>query len=148
MDLEFSPFNFTNMKYKLLLLSFFTALISLGAKAGITPPGDDVETIRKQDVVGGVYDNNSKKPLSNVSVTAYLVAKKEKTVWTDANGNYSFDDLKPGTYKFVFEKDGFKKISREKIIARVDEAYQVNINMDQHNSFDFMPGPSQFFDFE
>ncbi len=67
------------MKYKVLLLSFFTIIISFGAKANITP-GDDVETIRKQDVTGAVYDNTTKKPLSNVSVTAYLVAKKEKTV--------------------------------------------------------------------
>ncbi len=134
------------MKYKLLLLSFSTVLISLGAKAGTTP-GDDIETIRKQDVVGGVYDNNSKKPLSNVSVTAYLVSKKEKTVLTDSNGNYSFDDLKPGTYKFVFEKEGFKKQSKEKIIVRVDEAFQLNVSMDEHSNFDFMPGPSQFFDF-
>jgi len=134
------------MKYKLLLLSFSTVLISLGAKAGTTP-GDDIETIRKQDVVGGVYDNNSKKPLSNVSVTAYLVSKKEKTVLTDSNGNYSFDDLKPGTYKFVFEKEGFKKQSKEKIISRVDEAFQLNVSMDEHSNFDFMPGPSQFFDF-
>ena len=134
------------MKYKLLLLSFSTVLISLGAKAGTTP-GDDIETIRKQDVVGGVYDNNSKKPLSNVSVTAYLVSKKEKTVLTDSNGNYSFDDLKPGAYKFVFEKEGFKKQSKEKIISRVDEAFQLNVSMDEHSNFDFMPGPSQFFDF-
>lgn len=135
------------MKYKLLLLSFCAVLISLGAKAGITP-GDEIETIRKQDVVGGVIDNSSKKPLSNVSVTAYLVTKKEKTVWTDTNGNYSFDDLKPGTYKFVFEKDGFKKVSKEKLIAKVDEAFQLNVGMDGHSNFDFMPGPSQFFDFE
>ncbi len=135
------------MKYKLLLLSFSTFLISLAAKANITP-GDDGETLRKQDVVGGVYDNSSKKPLSNVSVTAYLLAKKEKTVWTDSNGNFSFNDLKTGTYKFVFEKDGFKKVSKEKILARVDEAFQLNIAMDEHSSFDFMPGPSQFFDFE
>ena len=135
------------MKYKLLLLSFSTFLISLAAKANITP-GDDGETLRKQDVVGGVYDNSSKKPLSNVSVTAYLLAKKEKTVWTDSNGNFSFNDLKTGTYKFVFEKDGFKKVSKEKILARVDEAFQLNIAMNEHSSFDFMPGPSQFFDFE
>ncbi len=135
------------MKYKLLLLSFSTFLISLAAKANITP-GDDGETLRKQDVVGGVYDNSSKKPLSNVSVTAYLLAKKEKTVWTDSNGNFSFNDLKRGTYKFVFEKDGFKKVSKEKILARVDEAFQLNIAMDEHSSFDFMPGSSQFFDFE
>jgi hypothetical protein len=135
------------MKYKLLLLSFSTFLISLAAKANITP-GDDGETLRKQDVVGGVYDNSLKKPLSNVSVTAYLLAKKEKIVWTDSNGNFSFNDLKTGTYKFVFEKDGFKKVSKEKILARVDEAFQLNIAMDEHSSFDFMPGPSQFFDFE
>ncbi len=135
------------MKYKLPLLSFFSIVISFTAKADITP-GDDIETVRKQDVVGGVFDISSKKPLSNVSVTAYLVAKREKTVWTDSNGNYSFDDLKPGTYKFVFEKDGFKRVSKEKIIARIDEAFQLNINMDEHSSFDFMPGPSHFFDFE
>ncbi len=98
--------------------------------------------------MGAVYDNTTKKPLSNVSVTAYLVAKKEKTVLTDLNGNYSFDDLKPGNYKFVFEKDGFKKVSKERILARVDEAFQLNIAMDEHSNFDFMPGPSQFFDFE
>ncbi len=136
------------MKYKLLLLSFFAILISFGAKANITPPGDDGETIKKQDVVGSVYDNNSKKPLTNVSVTAYLLAKKEKTVWTDSNGNFSFDDLKPGSYKFVFEKDGFKKVSKEKNIARIDEGFLLNINMDEHVNFDFMPGPSHFFDFE
>ena len=135
------------MKYKVLLLSFFTIIISFGAKANITP-GDDVETIRKQDVMGAVYDNTTKKPLSNVSVTAYLVAKKERIVWTDINGNFSFDDLKPGNYKFVFEKDGFKRVSKEKIVARVDEAFQLNINMDEHANFDFMPGPSHFFDFE
>ena len=135
------------MKYKLLLLSLFTILISFTAKANITL-GDDIETVRKHDVVGGVFDISSKKPLSNVSVTAYLVAKKEKTVWTDSNGNFSFNDLKTGTYKFVFEKDGFKKVSKEKILARVDEAFQLNIAMDEHSSFDFMPGPSQFFDFE
>ncbi|MDQ3682156.1 MAG: carboxypeptidase-like regulatory domain-containing protein [Bacteroidota bacterium] len=136
------------MKYKSLLLSVFTVLISFTAKANITPPGGDIETIKKQDVVGGVFDNSSKKPLPNVSVTAYLLAKKEKTVWTDSNGNFSFNDLKTGTYKFVFEKDGFKKVSKEKILARVDEAFQLNIAMDEHYSFDFMPGPSQFFDFE
>ena len=134
------------MKYKLLLLSLFTILISFTAKANITP-GDDIETVRKHDVVGGVFDISSKKPLSNVSVTAYLVAKKEKTVWTDSNGNYSFDDLKPGTYKFVFEKEGFKKVTKEKTIARADEGHQLNIDMQEHEAFDFTPGPSHFFEF-
>lgn len=136
------------MKYKLLLLSFFSILISFSTYANVTPLVDDGETIKKLDVMGVVYESDSKKPLSNVSVTAYLLSKKEKTVWTDSNGNFSFDDLKPGNYKFVFEKDGFKKISKEKNIARIDEGFQLNISMDEHVDFDFMPGPSHFFDFE
>jgi hypothetical protein len=91
-----------------------------------------------------------RNPLSNVSVTAYLAStsKKEKVTTTDVNGNFYFDDLKPGTYKFVFEKDGFKKISREKIIARANEALQLSVTMQEHASFDFMPGPSHFFDMQ
>ena len=38
-----------------------------------------------------------------------FVPKKEKVVITDGTGAYSFDDLKPGVYKFVFEKEGYKK---------------------------------------
>ena len=135
------------MRFKLLLISCFTACISLVAKANTTP-GHGEESAKKSEMAGGVLHSESKKPLVSVVVTAYSGNKKEKVVLTDSNGNFSFDELKPGTYKFVFEKDGFKKVTRERTISRADEGLQVNVQLEEHNSFDFMPGPSHFFGFE
>jgi hypothetical protein len=111
-----------------------------------TPDPGAGEKVKKTDISGGVVDTDSKKPISNVSVTAVALNKKEKVAFTDVNGNFSFDDLKPGTYKFVFEKTGYKKQAREKTLVRVDEALLLNISLEEHSTFDFMPGPSHFFD--
>lgn len=123
------------MKQKLLLLAF--SLFSFAvAKAG----GDDpTPGAGKNDLNGTVIHSESKKPLEGVSITAVLVSKKEKTIMTDDEGGYAFDDLKPGTYKFVFEKAGFKKITKEKVIVKTDEAFQLNIEMIEQKDFDIMP---------
>jgi hypothetical protein len=134
------------MKLKFIFLSVFATILSLTSFAADTTPGDG-DTKRNDDLFGGVIESDSKKPLSNVSVTAYSASKKEKVAITDVNGNFSFSDLKPGTYKLVFEKSGYKKVTKERYIVREDEALQVNVQMEEHKSFDFMPGSSQFFDF-
>lgn len=135
------------MRKKLFLLCCIALGITFGAKANTTP-GHGEESSKKSDIAGGVYHSESKKPLVSVIVTAYAGNKKEKVVLTDSNGNYSFDELKPGTYTFVFQKDGYKKVTRARTINRIDEGVQVNVVLEEHNSFDFMPGPSHFFDFE
>lgn len=132
------------MKIKLLLLSCTVLFASVIAKANPTPTESD-GTTKKNDINGGVYHNTTKKPLSNVSVTAYLTSeKKEKIVLSDSNGNYAFDDLKPGVYKFVFEKDGYKKVTKEKIFIKTDEGFQLNIEMAEEKDFDFIPGAFNF----
>ena len=85
--------------------------------------------------------------MKDVVVTAYLVSKKEKIVITDEEGSFAFDELKPGTYKFIFEKAGFKKITKEKVVIKTDEAFQLNIEMIESNDFDIMPSPLLFADF-
>lgn len=132
------------MKLKFVLLTCFVILLSIVAKA--TPPGNGEENAKKSDVAGGVIHQETKKPLMNVSITAYSTYKKEKVVLTNSHGNFSFDDLKPGNYKFVFEKEGYKKVTKEKYVAHPDEAQQINVQLEEHASFDFMPGPSHFFD--
>jgi hypothetical protein len=88
--------------------------------------------------------------LKDVTVTAYLVSKKEKMVMTDDAGSFAFDELKPGTYKFVFEKSGFKKVTKEKIVVKTDEGFQLNIEMIENTStgYDIMPSPFHFSDFK
>jgi hypothetical protein len=125
------------MKPKFLLLISFVVLGSLVAKAN-TDPG------KKDDIMGSVIGAEGKKPLKDVCITAYLCSKKEKVVITDGTGAYSFDDLKPGVYKFVFEKEGYKKVIKEKVTVKVDEGFQLDIEMLQDNSTDVMPSTSHF----
>lgn len=134
------------MKLKLLLLSSLFVLASCYAKANGNPgDGEPCKNEKKKnDLNGGVY-TETKKPLSNVNVTAYYTSKKEKVVITDGNGNYAFDDLRPGAYKFVFEKEGYKKVTREKVIVKVDEGFQMNIEMVEQKDFDFVPSPINIF---
>lgn len=124
------------MKFKSLLLttilSFFTCL-------AYATPGTGGET-KKADIAGGVFHATTRKPLPNVSVTAYSATKKEQVVLTNTNGNYSFEDLKSGTYKLIFEKNGYKKVIKEKVTIRSDEGSQLNIEMGEHSEFIIMPG--------
>jgi len=135
------------MKLKVLLLSVVFSAAACVARANATPPPGNGEENRKNDIAGGVSNADSKKPLGNVSVTAYSSSKKEKVVVTDNNGNYAFNDLKPGTYRLVFEKTGYRKVTKEKVTIRSDEGCQLNIEMDEEADFRIMPG-QLFVDFD
>ena len=99
---------------------------------------------KKDDVNGTVLSLEFKKPLKDVSITAILSSKKEMVVFTDEEGNYVFDELKPGTYKFVFEKTGYKKITKDKIVVKTDEAFQLKVEMIEEEDIDLMPSPFHF----
>ena len=135
--MKFFDHKLIRMKPKFLLLISFFVLGSLIAKAN-TDPG------KKDDIMGSVTGAEGKKPLKDVCITAYLCSKKEKVVITDGTGAYSFDDLKPGVYKFVFEKEGYKKVIKEKVTVKVDEGFQLDIEMLQDNATDVMPSTSHF----
>lgn len=130
------------MRARFALLLFFATIASLAhATGGETSP-------RKADILGGVYNHDSKKPLSSVAITIYRAEKKEKVIFTDAAGLYTFDDLQAGTYKFVFEKDGYKRVTRDRVVVLPDAGVHLNIEMTKHTLFEFFPGPFHFSDFE
>ncbi len=122
----------------LLLVISLLGFVAANARNG--GPGEG----KKDELNGIVIHSESKKPLKDVCVTAILVSKKEKVVITDEEGSFAFDELKPGTYKFIFEKAGFKKITKEKIVIKTDEAFQLNIEMIESNDFEIMPSPFSF----
>jgi|SRR5215207_4953000 len=136
------------MKVKFLLLTIVFCVTAFLARANNTldDPGFGEEN-KKYDIAGGVIHLDTKKPLVNVSVTAYSASRKEKVVITDGNGNYAFNELKPGTYKLVFEKDGFKKVTKDKVTIKSDEGCQLNVEMDDEENFQIMPG-QLFFDLD
>lgn len=131
------------MKPKFLLLTI-GLLGFVMAKANSNDPKDAKG--KKDDLVGMVVHSETKKPIKDVNVTAYSISKKEKTTLTNEDGNYSFDELRPGIYKFVFEKSGFKRVTKEKIVVKTDEAFQLNIEMIEAGDFDLMPSPLHFTD--
>ncbi len=134
------------MKPRVILLA--AGLLGfVAAKANNIDDDPGIGKGKKDDINGLVTDAESKKPIKDVTVTAYLVSKKEKMVLTDDAGNFSFDELKPGTYKFVFEKAGFKRVTKEKVVVKTDEAFQINIEMLENKGYDLMPSPFHFSDF-
>jgi len=133
------------MKPKIFLLAF--GLLGFAVAKANTDPDPLTDKKKIDEVNGVILTSDSKKPLKDVSVTAYSLSKKEKTVQTDETGNYSFDELKPGTYKFVFEKVGFKKVTKEKVIVKTDETFQLNIEMISSGDFELKPSPFHFSDF-
>lgn len=127
------------MKPKTLLL-LVSLLGFVVANARTENPGDG----KKDELNGTVIQSESKKPLKDVTVTAYLITKKEKIEITDEEGSFAFDELKPGTYKFVFEKSGYKRITKDKVVIKTDEPFALNVEMTESNDFDIMPSPFSF----
>jgi len=133
------------MKWKLLLLTAVAVGASLLASAKMAPPNIGGESAKKADLMGGVYNNETKKPVGSVTVTAtHLSSKKEKVVITDNDGNYTFTDLEAGYYKFAFVKSGYKKVVKDKVLIREDEAFQIDVALKPHSTYDFLPGPFTF----
>ena len=132
------------MKPKIFLLSVGLLVFGAAKADAGTDPGEK----KKIDEINGIiFDADHKKPLKDVTITAYSVSKKEKSVQTDNTGNYAFDELKPGIYKFVFEKAGFKRVTKEKVVIKTDETFQLNIEMVGSTESDLMPSPFHFSDF-
>jgi hypothetical protein len=129
------------MKMKLTLLSCLTVGASLFANAN---NGIGEENIKKSDMMGCVMHKETRKPLRDVCITAYLASKKEQVIATKVDGNYSFENLKPGVYKFVFCKEGYKKVIKDNVSIKTDNGFQMNIEMFENEDFNFMPGAFNF----
>ncbi len=137
--------NTGHMKHKIFLLSIVCSMGCIQSTATdlqTTLPGSGMN-----EITGSVIDEESKKPLKDVSVTAYLSSKKEKQVITDEFGKFDFHEMKPGIYKLVFEKEGYKKVTKEKVTIKSDESFQMRIELFEHDDFDLMPSHFHFINF-
>lgn len=132
------------MKQRILLLIAICTLGCLQSNAADIDPRNPGKSVN--EVAGNIVDGDSKKALREVTVTAYSANKKEKFVITDEFGRFEFDELKTGIYKLVFEKEGYRKVVKERVSVKTDETFQMRIEMIEADGFDLMPSPFNFFD--
>jgi len=135
------------MKLKPFLLSLCACIAMNAAMANENDPGccgTGGEKGKKVDLLGSVVSSGSKKALSNVSITAYRDTKKETVFITDCTGTYLFDELKGGVYKFIFEKEGYKTLTKDKVQINENEPFKLDVEMVEEKVFDMMPSPFHF----
>jgi hypothetical protein len=96
-------------------------------------------------VFGSVRHAGRDKPLKDVVITVFEENNvKSKTVLTDQEGVFGLSYLKPGTYKIVFQKDGFRKVVREKVTVKPDTGIRLDIEMEEVSQ-ELGPSPFHFF---
>ena len=129
-------------KYKLILCVSFCLFGFLFSQANdIVAP--ETNPAKKNIINGAINSAESKKPIKDVNIIAYLDAKREKVVTSDTKGNYAFDDLKPGTSTLIFQKTGYKKVTREKVVVKIDETFLLDIEMIE-DEYGTIPSPFHF----
>ena len=79
-------------------------------------------------ISGTVYDPVSGKPLADTFVTIESSGKSQATK-SDANGNFSFVDLLPGSYTIGVVKSGYTTVIAEANTAKGETLYVGQINM-------------------
>jgi hypothetical protein len=98
-------------------------------------------------IFGGVRHASTDKPIRDVTITFFHQnSTREKTIQTNANGEFGVDDLRPGIYKIVFQKDGYKKVVKDKITVKPDAGIELQIEMEEAG-YELSPSPFHFFKF-
>jgi hypothetical protein len=81
-------------------------------------------------IIGTVVSADTKKPVSDVIVTAVSPnLQGEQVVVTDAQGQYRIPQLPPGVYTLQFEREGFRTLARSEIQLRLDRTIRVNMEL-------------------
>lgn len=135
-------------KFKFLFVFTLTFFALAAAHANDTEPCRGTmkpctDPVKKSIINGEINHATSKKPIKQVSIIAMLDSKKEKTAASDTRGYYTFEDLKPGIYTLVFQKSGFKKVTKENVVVKIDESFMLDIEMIE-DEYGNIPTPFHF----
>jgi hypothetical protein len=80
-------------------------------------------------IVGTVTDTSGAiVPGAGVTLTNTGTSER-RAVQTDANGNYQFVNLVPGTYRLEIEATGFKRLTRDEVRVQVQAAVRIDAAM-------------------
>jgi hypothetical protein len=133
------------MKKALMTTGIALALLYGRSMAEERSLPDPVSPIDPELVSGSVRHAGNDKPLKEVQITVFEESNvKSRTVMTDEEGVFGLSSLRPGTYKIVFQKDGFRKVVREKVTVKPDVGIRLDIEMEEI-PYELGPSPFHFF---
>jgi hypothetical protein len=131
---------------KALMITGLTFALLVGrsmAEENCRPaPGSPIDP---ELVSGSVRHAGKDKPLKDVQITVFEESNlKSRTVLTDEEGVFGLSSLRPGTYKIVFQKDGYRKVVREKVTVKPEAGIRLDIEMEEI-PYELGPSPFHFF---
>ena len=133
------------MRRALMITGMALAMLVCRSMATGRSLPDPVGTIDPELVSGSVRHAGKDKPLKDVLITVFEEGNgKSRTVFTDEEGVFGLSSLRPGTYKIVFQKDGFRKVVREKVTVKPDAGIRLDIEMEEL-PYELGPSPFHFF---
>ncbi|MBC8034040.1 MAG: carboxypeptidase regulatory-like domain-containing protein [Chitinophagaceae bacterium] len=110
-------------RWILLIITALCCQFAVKANGGKKNPGDST-------VQGSITDTDSKKPVSDVTVSVSSLkqpGKKEVKV-TDAAGTFTFPQIRPGEFTIQLEKKGYKTCRKEFIMVK--EGIQLKLTLE------------------
>jgi hypothetical protein len=129
---------------KAIKLTLTSLLIFMGSESIAREVEPECEIrISTETVFGKVLREDSRRPIQNVTVTAIMLNKKEKYTITDTEGEFGIEELKPGMYKFIFEKDGYRRVIKERVNIKLNVPIELNIEM-EYLTYNMVPSPFRF----
>ena len=110
--------NLVSNSIKFLLIGVFCFLLS------------NVNTFAQSTVTGGIRGNvtdaqGAAVPNANVKITNTGTNRVDSTT-SDADGNYRFNNLQPGTYSLSIASSGFAESKKEQVIVEVGQFTTIN----------------------
>jgi hypothetical protein len=111
------------MRLLIALFAFFVGSNIAFANTGNEKKGDP-------NVYGTIVESGTKKPISDVTITAiHATTKAEHTIFTDINGNFKIAQLPSGSYKFKFEKENYKSTEKANIVIKQELTTKLNVEL-------------------
>src|SRR5215469_18201247 len=105
------------------LRALFLALLVIAAS------GYAIGQTERGGISGQVTDNTGALLPGTVVMLKNEATGVVQSAKTNADGNYVFQDLKPGRYTITVNRDGFKKTDRIHTVVDVNQMNQQNISL-------------------
>jgi hypothetical protein len=82
-------------------------------------------------LTGTIVDEQSKETLAGVEVT---IEGTDLKTYTDFEGKFSFDGIKPGTYKIATKYVSYNKAESRQVTVKANEMHSLNMELTAQNS--------------